>query len=89
MTGSDREAYLDDLRIALNGSSPWLLRDFLHRHALPLGPLAPIIEAKTDAELRDLLVEVDGVLCGRSSHQLASQLAAPWLIVRPADHKEE
>ncbi|MBN1423086.1 hypothetical protein JXA88_00890 [Candidatus Fermentibacteria bacterium] len=79
---SDRAEYLHDLRMAVNACSPWLLRDLLQRWAVALGPLAAIVDAKPDSELRALLIEVDGVLSGQSSHQLASQLAAPWLMGR-------
>ncbi len=86
---STRSAYLQDLRIVVNARSPWLLRDFLTRWADVLGPLTGVLSTKRDEELRALLDEVAQALEGRSSHQLASQLIAPWFMPRSRPHPEE
>jgi len=85
---AERMAYLQDLRIVVNARSPWLLRDFLLRWTHSVGPLAPVLDVKTDEDLRVLLDELELVLRGESSHQLASQLAAPWFIARSSHHME-
>ncbi|MCU0612019.1 MAG: hypothetical protein MUE60_09555 [Candidatus Eisenbacteria bacterium] len=64
----------------VNACSAWLLRDFLLRWAAVIGPLAPVLSAKSDEELGEILEEVDSAMRGQSSHQLAAQLAAPWLM---------
>ena len=84
MSGSEtrRADYLRALRIAVNARSPWLLRDLVEERHHILGPLAPVLMGKTDDELAELLEETARVMNGASSHQLASQLAAPWLVGR-------
>lgn len=77
-----REAYLQDLRTAVMARSVWLMRDFISRHRAALGPVAKVLDCKPDVELRELLDEIDAFLRGESSHQLAAQVVAPWLVKR-------
>lgn len=78
----ERAAYLQDLKITVNARSPWLLRDFLDRWRATLGPVASVVEAKTDDDLRALLDELAAALRGDSTHQLAAQLVSPWFVKR-------
>ncbi len=80
MNLEQRESYLVELRHVTVTRSTWLFRDFLTRWSSLLGPLGNAALNRDENGLKDLLLEVEEAMHGRSDHQLAAQLCSPWSL---------